>query len=88
VITVSTASKALSDFGSRSILTHAIMAIGFAGAVVSGLFLTGQIGLVSMVAFINFTAGMWICQSIHSLGNASRDEGYEGVLQEVLDRVS
>ena len=80
-------SASLADFGSRSIVTHAIMAIGFAGAVVTGLFVQGQIGLISMVAFINFTAGMWICQSVHSLGNATRDSEYNGVLMEVLRRV-
>lgn len=80
-------SASLADFGSRSIVTHAVMGMGFAGAVVSGLFVQGQIGLISMVAFINFTAGMWICQSIHSLGNATRDSEYNGVLMEVLRRV-
>jgi len=84
---VSRASTTLRDFGTRSILTHAIMAVGFVATAVSGLFVGGQVGLVSMVAFINFTAGMWICQSIHSLGNASVDEEYDGVLREVLDRV-
>ena len=83
----SRAADHLTDFGSRSILTHAIMALGFAGAVLSGLFVEGQLGLVSLVAFINFTAGMWICQSIHSLGNAGPDPEYEGVLVEVLRRV-
>jgi hypothetical protein len=39
-----------------------------------------------MVAFINFTAGMWICQSIHSLGNAGMESDYRGVLAEVLRR--
>jgi hypothetical protein len=78
--------SALADFGTRSLLTHAIMALGFAGAVVSGLFVEGQVGLVSMVAFINFTAGMWICQSIHSLGNAGMESDYRGVLAEVLRR--
>ncbi|MEF8863818.1 MAG: hypothetical protein V5A29_03140 [Haloarculaceae archaeon] len=63
------------------------MAIGFTGAIISGLFVSGQLGVVSMVAFINFTAGMWICQSIHSLGNAATDDQYDGVLKEVLDRV-
>jgi hypothetical protein len=63
------------------------MAIGFAGAIISGLFVSGQLGVLSMVAFINFTAGVWICQSIHSLGNAATDDQYEGVLKEVLDRV-
>jgi hypothetical protein len=63
------------------------MGIGFVGAVVSGLFIDGDLGVISMVAFINFTAGMWICQSIHSLGNAATDDDYDGVLMEVLDRV-
>jgi hypothetical protein len=77
----------LADFGSRSIITHILMGIGFVGAVVSGLFVDGDLGVISMVAFINFTAGMWICQSIHSLGNAATDDDYDGVLMEVLDRV-
>ncbi len=77
----------LADFGSRSIVTHALMGVGFVGAIVSGLFVEGQIGLISMIAFINFTAGMWICQSIHSLGNAATDQEYTGVLSEVLSRV-
>jgi hypothetical protein len=77
----------LADFGTRSILTHVLMGVGFVGAVVSGLFVEGQIGVISMVAFINFTAGLWISQSIHSLGNAATDDEYNGVLLEVLDRV-
>jgi len=80
-------SRRLADFGTRSIVTHAIMAFGFAGAIISGLFVPGQVGVISMVAFINFTAGLWICQSIHSLGNAATDDEYNGVLLEVLDRV-
>jgi hypothetical protein len=80
-------SKLLVDFGTRSIVTHAIMALGFLGAVISGLFVSGRVGVISMVAFINFTAGMWICQSIHSLGNAATEDDYEGVLMEVLNRV-
>ena len=80
-------SETLADFGTRSLVTHSIMALGFLGAVVSGLFVEGEVGLISMVAFINFTAGMWICQSIHSLGNAATDDEYEGVLAEVLDYV-
>lgn len=83
----SSLSLQLADFGTRSILTHALMSIGFVGAVISGLFVEGQIGTISMVAFINFTAGLWICQSIHSLGNAATDDEYDGVLFEVLDRV-
>jgi hypothetical protein len=79
--------QTLADFGSRSILTHAIMAFTFLGAVVSALAVDGQIGLVSFVAFVNFTAGMWICQSIHSLGNSAAGSDYEGVLNEVMTYV-
>jgi hypothetical protein len=75
--------RTLANFGTRSIVTHAIMAVTFLGAIVSGLFVEGRIGLVSAVAFINFTAGMWICQSIHSLGNSGADDDYEGVLKAV-----
>lgn len=77
----------LADFGTRSLVTHALMALGFLGAVVSGLFVEGQLGTISMAAFINFPAGLWICQSIHSLGNAATEDEYEGVLKELLNRV-
>lgn len=73
----------LADFGTRSLVTHAIMALTFAGAVVTGLFVEGEIGLVSFVAFVNFTAGMWVCQSIHSLGDSIAGSDYEGVLNEI-----
>ena len=63
------------------------MAVTFIDAIVSGLFVEGQVGLVSFVAFVNFTAGMWICQSIHSLGEAAAGSDYNGVLKEVLDYV-
>jgi hypothetical protein len=79
--------RALADFGTRSLLTHVVMALSFLGVVGSALFLGGQVGLVSLVAFINFTAGMWICQTIHSLGNAATDDSYEGVLKEVREYV-
>jgi hypothetical protein len=77
----------LADFGSRSLVIHALMAVGFIGATVSGLFIEGRVGTISMVAFINFTAGLWIAQAIHSLGNAGTDDEYNGILLEVLDRV-
>lgn len=70
----------LRDFGTRSLVTHVIMALAFLGAVVSALLLQGQIGLVSFVAFVNFAAGLWICQTIHSLGNSFTDDDYDGVL--------
>lgn len=77
----------LADFGTRSILTHVLMAFGFLGAVISGVFVDGQIGVIGLVAFMSFTGGMWIAQSIHSLGNAATDDEYNGVLLEVLNRV-
>lgn len=69
----------LRSFGTRSLITHSIMAVALVGAVVSGLFVDGEIGRISFVALLNFTAGMWVCQSIHSLGNPE----YRGVLNEV-----
>lgn len=83
----SSLSVRLADFGSRSLVTHVLMAFGFLGALVSGLFVEGQIGVISLVAFINFTAGLWICQSVHSLGNPATEDDCDGVLREVLDRV-
>ena len=70
----------LEDFGARSLVTHTIMALTFVGAIVAGLFVDGQIGLVSFVAFLNFTAGVWIAQSVHSLGNAQTNDSYTGIL--------
>ncbi|ELZ09603.1 hypothetical protein C478_15527 [Natrinema thermotolerans DSM 11552] len=61
------------------------MATTFAGAIVSGLFIDGQIGLVSFVAFLNFTAGVWVAQSTHSLGNARTDDSYDGILSVLAD---
>lgn len=66
----------LQPFESRSLLTHAIMALSLIGAVVSGLFVDGELGRTSFIALLNFTAGMWICQSIHALGNPD----YKGLL--------
>jgi len=79
--------RRIADFGTRSLLTHAVMATTFLGAVATGLFASGRIGLVSFVAFLNFTAGMWVCQSIHSLGNAATEDGYDGILNEVRSYV-
>jgi len=79
--------RKLADFGVRSLVTHAIMALTFLGAVLSGLLVSGRVGLISFVAFLNFTAGVWVCQSIHSLGNAGTDDDYRGVLMEIIDYV-
>ncbi|MFU8868428.1 hypothetical protein [Natronococcus sp.] len=75
----------LEAFGKRSLVTHAIMALSFAGAITAGLFVEGQLGLVSFVALLNFTAGVWIAQSIHSLGHGSAGGDYNGILNEIVD---
>jgi hypothetical protein len=72
--------RALREFGVRSLVTHAIMVVTAVGAVASALLLDGQLRLVSFVAFLNFTAGMWVSHGIHSLGNAFTDDDYDGVL--------
>lgn len=77
--------QSLTDFGTRSVLTHAIMALTFLGAVVSAVFIEGELGVISFVAFVNFTAGMWLCQSIHSLGHSIAGNEYDGVVSEVLN---
>ena len=69
----------LRSFGIRSLITHSIMAAALVGAVVSGFFVGGEVGRISFVALLNFTAGLWICQSIHSLGNPE----YRGLLNVV-----
>ncbi|QCS44286.1 hypothetical protein FEJ81_07680 [Natrinema versiforme] len=61
------------------------MALTFAGAIGAGLFVGGQIGLVSFVALLNFTAGTWLAQSIHSLGNARTDDPYNGIVTVLFD---
>ena len=78
--------RQLRDFGTRSLVLHALMALSFLCAVASAFLLEGDIGLVSFVAFVNFTAGVWICQSIHSLGHAYAGGEYEGVIQTVRER--
>ena len=71
--------RPLEDFGTRSLVTHAVMAATFVSAIGSALLLEGQLGVVSFVAFVNFTAGVWVCQSIHALGNPQ----YRGILNVV-----
>jgi hypothetical protein len=75
-----TAALRLQDFGTRSLLTHAIMAVALVCAVAAALFVEGRIGLLSFVALLNFTAGMWVCQSIHSVGNPD----YRGIASVVI----
>jgi len=69
----------LQDFGTRSLVTHAFMAASLAAAVGVALFVEGEIGRLSFVALLNFTAGLWVCQSIHALGNPR----YRGILNVV-----
>ncbi len=75
----------LEDFGTRSLVVHSIMVVTFAGAILSGLFVDGQLGSVSFVALLNFTAGLWVAHSVHSLGNVATDDEYNGILNELLD---
>ena len=56
------------------------MAVTAVAAIASAFYLEGQIGLVFFIAFLNFTAGLWVSQSIHSLGNTFTDDDYEGIL--------
>ncbi len=74
----------LEDFGTRSLAVHGIMVLAFVNAVLAGLFVSGQIGLISFVALLNFTAGLWVSHSIHSLGNEIGDDGYQGVINELF----
>lgn len=73
----------LVDFGTRSLVTHAIMAATLVAGFAVGLTVDSRIGVISFVALLNFTAGMWVCQSIHSLGNNARGDDYSGVLNEI-----
>ncbi|RKD97968.1 hypothetical protein [Halopiger aswanensis] len=75
----------LEDFGTRSIATHALMVLAFVNAILAGLVIGGQVGVISFVALLNFTAGLWVAHSIHSLGNATTDDEYDGVLNELWD---
>ncbi len=81
--------RPLEDFGMRSLVTHAFMALAGLGAIGSWLLLdAGLIQTVSVVAFINFAAGSWITQAVHSLGNSYTDDDYQGVLMEILEYVA
>lgn len=71
--------RGLADFGVRSLVTHAIMAATLTAGVAVGYFLEGDLALVAFVGLVSFTAGVWICQSIHSLGNPD----YDGILDVV-----
>ncbi len=76
---------AFESFGTRSLAVHGIMVLAFVNAVFAGLFVGGQLGTVSFVALLNFTAGLWVAHSIHSLGTVSSDDDYAGVLNELFE---
>ncbi|RQG86970.1 hypothetical protein EA462_15050 [Natrarchaeobius halalkaliphilus] len=75
----------LEAFGTRSLVIHGIMALSFISAILVGLFVGGQFGQVSFVALLNFTAGLWVAHSVHSLGNTANNGEYAGVLNELVD---
>ena len=77
----------LEDFGTRSLTIHGIMVLAFVNAIFVGLFIGGQLGTVSFVALLNFTAGLWVAHSVHSLGNAIGDDDYAGILNELFQTI-
>lgn len=77
----------LEDFGTRSVVTHAIMAVAAAGAVLSALTVEGYVGDIIVVALMAFASGLWISQSVHSLGNSYTDDDYKGVLMYLMERL-
>jgi hypothetical protein len=74
-----TTTQGLQDFGVRSLVTHSIMAVALLGAVGAAFLVDGEVGRISFVALLNFTAGLWVSQSVHSAGNPE----YRGVLDVV-----
>lgn len=64
----------LRDFGTRSRVVYGLMAASFLCALGSAFLLSGQVAIVSFVAFLNFTAGLWIAQLVHSLGHTIAGE--------------
>lgn len=68
-------------------VTHVIMAVAAAGAVVSALTVEGRVGDILVVGFMGFAAGLWISQSVHSLGNSYTDDDYKGVLMYLMEKL-
>lgn len=81
----------LAEFSFRSLVVHVLMAFGFVGALASAFLVADVAGerlaTISFVAFLNFTAGLWICQAVHSLGNSFTDDDYRGILRAILNYV-
>jgi len=74
----------LSEFRTRSRVVYALMLASFLAALGSAFLLSGQVAVVSFVAFVNFTAGLWIAQTVHALGHAFAGEPEaEPVLEEL-----
>ncbi len=71
---MSTPLQRLRNFDTRSRLLYGLMAASFLAALASAFLLSGQVAVVSFVAFLNFTAGLWIAQSIHALGHTVAGE--------------
>ncbi|MFW5984145.1 MAG: hypothetical protein ACOCRA_03010 [Halobacteria archaeon] len=79
--------SSLEDFGTRSLVTHIIMAVAAAGAVFSALTVEGNVGDILVVGLMGFAAGLWISQSVHSLGNSYTDDDYQGVLMYLMEKL-
>jgi hypothetical protein len=45
------------------------MGVSLLGATLAGFLVDRAVGRLSFVALLNFAAGMWVCQSIHAIGN-------------------
>jgi hypothetical protein len=85
---MTSALSSLKHFGTRSLVTHAMMLIGGGAGVLAGLMVPGTVGTISFAALFSFTAGLWVSQSVHSLGNSYTDDDYQGVLKTLLEKVS
>jgi hypothetical protein len=77
----------LESFGARSVVTHVFMAVAAVGAIGSALTIEGTFGNIIVVGLIAFASGMWISQSVHSLGNSYTDDDYKGVLMYLLEKI-
>lgn len=75
--------QGLREFGARSLLVHVLMSFASIGAIGSAFLLSGDLGLVSFVALVNFAAGLWVSHSIHSLGNTFTEDEYDGIVAEL-----
>ena len=75
--------RRIRDFGTRSRLVYGLMIASSLLALGSAFLIPGQVGVVSFVAFFNFTAGLWIAQLIHSLGHTAAGEPEPVVMEGV-----